>query len=106
MSSPLAFLCGAAVVLALHPNSVSSSRISVNEDGIRLVLRCQAATLLESIPLDRDGDARLSSEELEAGRADVERSVLGGYRLSPCAPGGPPQRLLGRLDGAHIVAGA
>jgi hydrogenase/urease accessory protein HupE len=104
MSLLLGVLSRAAVVLALHPNSVSSSRIQVDAAEVRVLLRCQSATLLESIPLDRDGDSRLSSEELEVGRADVERYVLDGYRLSTRAGSGPPTRLLGRLKGARLVA--
>jgi hydrogenase/urease accessory protein HupE len=106
MTFPCGFLLRAALLLALHPNSVSSSRIRVDEDGVRLTLRCQAATLLESIPLDRDGDSRLSEDELECGRADVERCVLEGYRLSATGVGGPRSRLAGKLESARLVAGS
>jgi hydrogenase/urease accessory protein HupE len=102
---PGGILLRAALILALHPNSVSSSRIRVDADGVRLELRCQAATLLESIPLDRDGDSRLSGDELERGRADVERCVLDGYRLSATTAGTPPRRLAGKLEAARLLAG-
>jgi hypothetical protein len=69
MLSHAGILSAAILALAPHPNSVSSSRIRVEAVGIRLEIRCQAATLLESVPLDRDGDRRRSTEELEAGRA-------------------------------------
>jgi hydrogenase/urease accessory protein HupE len=105
MPSPHGILLRAALILALHPNSVSSSRILVDADGVRLDLRCQAATLLESIPLDRDGDSRLSEDELERGRADVERYVIEGYRLSAIEAGASPRRLSGKLEAARLVEG-
>lgn len=105
MPSPQGILLRAALILALHPNSVSSSRIRVDAEGVRVALRCQATTLLESIPLDRDGDSRLSDEELEHGRADVERFVLEGYRLSAIGAGAAGRRLPGRLETARLVDG-
>lgn len=68
MFLPLAFavpvLCLAS---APHPRSVSSARIEVSGTHIVLQLRTEARTLLESLPLDADGDRRLSRAELEAG---------------------------------------
>jgi hypothetical protein len=65
MLAPLAL---AACALA-HPNSVSSSRLEVDGRELRLVLRCQARTLIESLAqVDADGDGLLTAAELEAAR--------------------------------------
>jgi len=89
---------------AAHPNSVSSSRVLVDGGEVRLELRCQAATLLEALPLDRDGDGRLSADELERGLPELERAVLEGYRLSAPADAESWIRLEGKLVDARVVA--
>lgn len=89
---------------AAHPNSVSSSRIVVDGGAVRLELRCQAATLLEASPLDRDGDGRLSADELAAGLPELERRIHEGYRLSAAGGGGAWRPLEGKLVEAHLVA--
>jgi hydrogenase/urease accessory protein HupE len=62
-----------ATAVAPHPNSVSSSRITVAGSDVELVLRCQARTLLEACPaLDRDDDGVLSPKELDLGRATFD----------------------------------
>ncbi len=68
---------------ALHPDSKSSSRIVVRGESASVELSCQALSLIESVPLDLNGDLVLTTEELEAGRAPLERYLLERYQLSP-----------------------
>jgi len=65
-----------------HPDSKSSSRIVVSARSVKVELACQALSLLESVPLDRNGDRWLTEEELQAGRAAVGEYVLARYALS------------------------
>jgi hydrogenase/urease accessory protein HupE len=66
-----------ASVVAPHPNSVSSSRITVTGSEVELALRCQARTLIEACPaLDRDDDGVLEQAELDLGRATFEEYLL------------------------------
>lgn len=67
---------------ALHPDSKSSSRIVVRDNGVQIEIACQEQSLLESVPLDTDLDGVLSTGELELGRAQIERYALANYRLS------------------------
>lgn len=76
-----------------HPNSISSSRVTVDEQHVAVELSCQALSLMEVLPLDGDGDGRLSEAELSAGR-----SVIEGYVAPRYAIAGPP-------DGGRLLAG-
>lgn len=91
-----------AAPAALHPDSKSSSRIEVRGERASVELSCQSLSLLESVPMDRDGDLLLSPEELEAARGPLERYLLEHYQLSveaePFAP------LAGELLGARLSA--
>jgi hydrogenase/urease accessory protein HupE len=66
---------------ALHPGSFSSSRIEVQGDEVRHVLRVQVLSLIESLEIDLDDDLRLSQQEWEAAREGVEGYLLGSYDL-------------------------
>jgi hypothetical protein len=92
------------VVLAVvaHPLSVSSSRVVVEGAHVRVELRCQAATLLECLPIDADGDRRLEAGELDAARAETERYAGAGYRLTAGFDGAADVQLVGRLSSASI----
>jgi hydrogenase/urease accessory protein HupE len=101
---PLAAALAATAFAAAHPNSVSSSRVVVDGGAVRLELRCQAATLLEASPLDRDGDGRLSADELADGLPELERRILLGYRVSAPSAGEIWIPLEGKLVEGHVVA--
>lgn len=111
-----------AVVAALlaHPNSVSSSRITVDGARVAMELRCQERTLIESLPeLDRDDDGDLVASELRKGAelvesyvrehlivaADARESVRDGTRLVPRLRSIVPAvgALAGALPGDELV---
>ena len=81
-----------------HPNSLSSSLVTVGERDAHVLMRCQVASLLEVLPdLDANGDESVSATELESGKEDVfeylsthyvlhtgtNRQFEGGERLTP-----------------------
>lgn len=81
-------LAALALVLAgTHPQSQSTSRISVAGASVRLGLRCQAAALIEAVSGDADGDGRLDAAELATARATVEVYVTQRYRLTALGGG-------------------
>lgn len=83
-----------------HPNSISSSRLRVplERDRVLVELVCEAPTLCEALPLDRDGDRRLSAAELEAGFDAVRGYATSHYRIRWCDQGGAaPAPLSGSL---------
>ncbi|MCC7013877.1 MAG: HupE/UreJ family protein [Planctomycetes bacterium] len=82
----------------VHPNSVSSSRVSVRGSALVLEIQCQSAALIECIDLDRDGDARLDEVELERGRAAISEYLLAHYTFDP-APSAPSVRTLELVPG-------
>ena len=56
----------AVAALALHPNSLSSTRIEVHGPRIDVIVRCQTESLLEVIDgLDANGDGMVEALELE-----------------------------------------
>ena len=94
-----------------HPVSVSSSRIHVDRQHVQLELRCQASTLIEAIPADRNADGKIDADELEQARGAIETYVLDRYVLIADGVGvalptavehgsnssGQGERLIGRL---------
>jgi hypothetical protein len=72
-----------ALLGGAHPDSRSSSRLVVAGERIELELSCQALSLVESVPLDADGDLWVSDAELEAARDALGRYMLAHYRVSP-----------------------
>ncbi|MBI5361757.1 MAG: HupE/UreJ family protein [Planctomycetes bacterium] len=87
-----------AAALFAHPNSVSSSRITVDGARVAMELRCQERTLLESLPeLDRDDDGDLVESELKKGAELVQNYVREHLILAADA------RESAR-DGARLVA--
>ncbi|TAJ11203.1 MAG: HupE/UreJ family protein [Planctomycetota bacterium] len=76
----------ALVALAAHPNSISSSRVRVppQRDRALVEIVCEAATLCEAVPIDRDGDRRLDAAELEAGWNAVRDYVAAHYSVRWC----------------------
>ncbi len=73
-----------SAVGALHPDSLTTTRIDVDADGgVTIQQRGQVLSLLEVIPtLDADGDGRVSAAEFESRRADVLAYVLEHYELT------------------------
>lgn len=58
-----------AACVLWHPDSVSSSRLTLAGRELDLELRCQVRTLLEACPwVDRDSDGALTQAELDAAR--------------------------------------
>jgi hypothetical protein len=58
----------------MHPNSISSARIELGPGRVTAELRFEARTANEVVPLDADGDGRLSADEVAAAE-----STLGAY---------------------------
>ena len=69
--------------LAAHPDSVSSTRITVTGTHATLELRSEERTFLETAPLDKDGDGKLDAAELRAGAWTLADYVTQRYRLAP-----------------------
>ena len=95
--APLLALLAAAP--PLHPNSLSSSVITVLGARVTVELRCQAASILESLGPDADGNGLYSPEELDALRGELGDYLLARYRLA-VGSGGEATRgtpLAGRL---------
>ena len=68
---------------ALHPDSLSRSRLIVAEGQALLELRFQALSLLEIRPqLDLDGDGELSQAECDRAREWLTDYVAGHWRLT------------------------
>lgn len=75
-------LLAAAVLAGAHPDSLSSTRVVIDGREARVTQRFQALSLIEVLPtLDRDGDRVLSLQELAEGRGEIERYLLGAWRL-------------------------
>ncbi len=72
-----------------HPDSQSTSRITVTEQGAGLELSVQALSLIECLEVDRDGDKRLSAAELEAGRDQIRGYFDARYQIEPTGPRNP-----------------
>jgi hydrogenase/urease accessory protein HupE len=99
LTAPLLALTAAFAAVA-HPNSISSSRVRVplQRDRVLVEIVCEAPTLCESVPLDRDGDKRLDPAELEAGWDAVRSYVLERYTIHWCDDAQvAPQPLSGSL---------
>jgi hydrogenase/urease accessory protein HupE len=81
----LPLLCG----VGRHPDSQSTSRLTVTEQGAELELSVQALSLIECLEVDRDGDKRLSEAELEAGREQIRAYFDARYQIEPTGPRNP-----------------
>lgn len=90
----------ASLAPARHPDSKSSSRIVVRGEQATVELALQALSLIESVPLDRDGDLVVTREELDATRGALERYLLDTYQLSARAE--PFEPLRGALLRAEL----
>lgn len=72
----------AALGGAIHPNSLSSSYLSVAGHVAHHRLRCQVLSVLEVLPaMDRNGDQVLSASELQLGRGALEAYINEHYLL-------------------------
>lgn len=72
-----------------HPDSVSSSRLSVDGRELSLQLRCQVRTLLEACPwVDRDEDGALTQPELDAARERLEAYLAEHHTLTVASEAG------------------
>ena len=81
-STLLAARSSLPAVLALHPDSLSSTRIEVTVTGILLTQRVQVLSLSEVIPdLDADADGRITAVEIERSRAPIFDYLSSHYRL-------------------------
>jgi len=90
-----------------HPDSVSSTRITVSGARAHLELRSEERTFLEVLPLDRDGDGRLDAAELRSGAWTLADYVTRRYRIAPLVGGEVLPALKGRfLDARAIEPGA
>lgn len=93
----------ASFVLALgwgvHPDSQSSSRLTVTDAGAGLELSVQSLSLIECLEIDADGDRRLSQVELERGRAAIGQYFDARYQIDPTGPRNP--WTLELVDGAQ-----
>lgn len=68
--------------MALHPGSLSSSRVRVAEHQVELLLRVQILSLLEVIPgLDADADGTVTPAEIQARDAEIFGYVDEHYTL-------------------------
>ncbi|MEM7309877.1 MAG: hypothetical protein AAF682_24585 [Planctomycetota bacterium] len=72
----VALLAGLLALTVAHPNSISSSHITVEGASVRIELSFQTLTLIEELPVDDDGDLLLDDDELERHRATIESYVL------------------------------
>ena len=76
-------LLALAVLAGSHPDSLSSTRVVIDGREARVTQRFQALSLIEVLPaLDGDGDRILSAPELAEARGEIERYLLGAWRLS------------------------
>jgi len=67
---------------APHPDSLSSSRLTVDDRGAELTVRCQLLSLLEVIDgLDEDSDGSVTARELAAKRSRIIEYVVEHYRV-------------------------
>lgn len=64
-----------------HPFSLSHTTLVVRGASAELAIRFHVQSLLESLPLDRDGDRTLTAQELGEERAEIERYFAGTYTL-------------------------
>ena len=82
---PLAPLLALLLAAAppLHPNSLSSSKVTVTGSRVHVELRCQAQSVLEVLGPETDADrnALLSQAELDAVRAGLGDYLLEHYVL-------------------------
>jgi hypothetical protein len=70
-----------ATAALLHPDSLSSSRIRVHDNGATAVVRCQVLSLTEVLELDADRDGRVSADEVAAQSDAIVDYVESNYFL-------------------------
>lgn len=98
------FLAAATLgALPLHPDSRSSSQITVEGEHARVVLHCQARSLVEALDIDANHDGALVPGELEAARGKVESYLLDRYRLYAEYVGESSTPLSGRISGLSVL---
>jgi len=86
--------------LGVHPESRSSSRIVARDGGLQLECACQALSLIETLPIDRNGDLRLSEQELAEGRQAIAAYIASHYELSADAEFAAP--LVAAVEGVEL----
>ena len=101
----IAGVLGVAVLTALllHPDSRSSSQITVDGARVSVVLHCQARSLVEALDIDPNRDGALVPRELEAARESVERYLLDRYRLYAEYAGESSTPLSGRVTELSVL---
>lgn len=87
----LPLLLALLLAAAPHPNSLSSSVVTVRGARVTVELRCQALSLLEVTgpQADADADGLLSQAELDAVRPAAAAHLLAHYRLRAGSGGDP-----------------
>jgi len=93
--APFVLVLGSGV----HPDSQSSSRLTVIDGAAGLELSMQALSLIECLEIDSDGDRRLSQVELERGRVAIGPYLDARYLIDPTGPRNP--WTLELVDGAQ-----
>ncbi|MBM3988235.1 MAG: hypothetical protein FJ294_09800, partial [Planctomycetes bacterium] len=83
--APFVLVLGSGV----HPDSQSSSRLTVIDGAAGLELSMQALSLIECLEIDSDGDRRLSQVELERGRVAIGPYLDARYLIDPTCPRNP-----------------
>jgi hydrogenase/urease accessory protein HupE len=85
----------------VHPGSFSRSVVTVDGTSIQHSLRVQALTVIETLPIDMDGDLILGAEELESGREEICWYLDQNYRFFPNEVTGSPMKA--KLLGFELV---
>lgn len=78
------WLSSAAAWAGTHPDSVSSSRISIRGDAIELRLRTELRTWHEAVPVDADLSGTLEVAELESARDKLAAYLALNLEIRPC----------------------
>jgi hypothetical protein len=97
---PAAPSAATSAAIRPHPNSISSSRVTIEDARVAVELSCQALSLIEVLPIDGDADGHLSQAELAAARAKIEAYLLARYVLA--APPDGNRALDGRLESVSL----
>ena len=87
-TSILLFILAVCVGAAVHDNSWSTTRVTLNEAGVEVALAVQTLSVIEVTAADQDGDAWLTAEELDASRAEVVAYLAEHHVVSTIDAGG------------------
>lgn len=100
----VAVCCSAGTGWA-HPDSISSTRITIEQGAVRVFTRLQSQSLVEVVVgLDADGDGLVTSAEVTHQQDAIFREFLGHYQLGANASRGDEGTPL-RGRGVRLSAG-